>query len=74
MKEVYQQNGFYIHEAPVPDARLVAAAREGMERIVAGDYDTGRPPDESFWNPGDNPQKMCKICAWGCPTYCVQFV
>jgi ectoine hydroxylase-related dioxygenase (phytanoyl-CoA dioxygenase family) len=61
IKDSYQQNGFYIHEAPVPDARLVLAAREGMDHIIAGEYDTGSPPETSYWNPGDDPQKMCKI-------------
>jgi ectoine hydroxylase-related dioxygenase (phytanoyl-CoA dioxygenase family) len=57
----YNLNGFYIFEDPVLDASRVIAARQGMESIRAGEYDTGSPPEPSPWNPGDDPHALCKI-------------
>lgn len=57
----YAANGFYIHERPVISVDLVARAANGMDELQEGQYDTGLPPCESPWNPGDDPNQLCKI-------------
>ncbi len=57
----YEAQGYHLRTEPVVPANLVQGAVEGMDAIRAGDYDTGRPPEESPWNPGDDPAKLCKI-------------
>jgi len=61
IKDFYRSNGYYIHESPILDPRLVTATREGMDKVISGNYDTGNPPEESVWKPGDDPQSLCKI-------------
>ncbi len=56
----YEEDGFCV----VPrlfEPEVVQRAVEGMDRIRAGEYDTGTPPDESPWKPGDDPNVLCKI-------------
>jgi len=57
----FEANGYFVHEEPVLPADLVAEAVAGMDAIREGRYDTGRPPCESPWNPGDDPNVLCKI-------------
>lgn len=57
----YEQDGFFIHPDPVVPADLVLRAVHGMDALRAGEYETGIPPQPSFWNPGDDPGKLCKI-------------
>jgi hypothetical protein len=57
----YERHGFYLHADPLLPADLVGRAAEGMDAIRTGAYDTGRAPEPSFWNPGDDPGKLCKI-------------
>ena len=57
----YRTNGFYLNDTPLVPAALVQKASAGMDAIRAGIYDTGRPPQPSPWNPGDDPGKLCKI-------------
>ncbi|MGB1250523.1 MAG: phytanoyl-CoA dioxygenase family protein [Candidatus Promineifilaceae bacterium] len=57
----FLQDGFYQHSEPVIPAELVQRAVEGMEMIRRGEYDTGNPPYESPWNPGDSDDVLCKI-------------
>jgi ectoine hydroxylase-related dioxygenase (phytanoyl-CoA dioxygenase family) len=57
----YQQDGFYIASDPVIPTNVVDAAVKGMDAIRAGEYDTGHPPENSPWNPGDDPKTLCKI-------------
>ena len=57
----YEAQGYHLRTEPVVPADLVQRAVEGMDAIRAGHYDTGRPPEESPWNPGDDPAKLCKI-------------
>lgn len=57
----YETMGFYIHaESLFPD-ELVQRAVLGMDELREGRYETGVPPEESFWNPGDDANKLCKI-------------
>lgn len=58
---LYCQDGFHLETASVFSDARVEAAVEGMDRIRHGDYDTGLPPEESPWKPGDDPARLCKI-------------
>ena len=57
----YQQDGFYICSEPLIPPELVERAVAGMDVVRAGDYETGTPPRPSRWNPGDDPNALCKI-------------
>ncbi len=57
----YERDGFYIQPEPVLPAGLVERAVAGMDAVRAGVYDTGVPPQPSYWNPGDDPGKLGKI-------------
>ena len=57
----FQEDGFYLVTDPIYPADLIRRATEGMDAIRRGEYDTGRPPAHSMWNPGDDPHKLCKI-------------
>jgi hypothetical protein len=55
-------DGYSINAWPVLPRAAVAAAVAGMDEVRAGRYDTGTPPQPSFWNPGDDPNtKLGKI-------------
>ena len=36
IKDFYRSNGYYIHESPIVDPRLVTATREGMDKAQVG--------------------------------------
>lgn len=57
----YEQDGYLIAAEPVVPAGTVGRACQGMDAIRRGEYDTGRAPCGSPWNPGDDPNKLCKI-------------
>jgi ectoine hydroxylase-related dioxygenase (phytanoyl-CoA dioxygenase family) len=57
----YEADGFLLHPEPVIPAPLVCRASDGMDALRRGKYETGVPPQPSFWNPGDDPNKLCKI-------------
>jgi Phytanoyl-CoA dioxygenase (PhyH) len=57
----YGADGFYLHAEPLLPADLVQRAIVGMDAVRGGAYETGVPPQPSFWNPGDDPGKLCKI-------------
>jgi ectoine hydroxylase-related dioxygenase (phytanoyl-CoA dioxygenase family) len=57
----YRLDGFTLIDRPVPSATTLAAARDGMDRILQGEYVGGRPPEPSPWNPGDDPRALVKI-------------
>lgn len=48
-------DGSYIRKQPILPRPIVAAAVIGMDEVRAGRYDTGTPPQPSYWNPGDDP-------------------
>lgn len=56
----YEEDGFCLVPEVFPQD-VVERAVEGMDKIRGGDYDTGTPPDESPWKPGDDPNVLCKI-------------
>lgn len=61
IKEQFENDGFYISEKAVISENLVQAAFEGMDRVRGGKYQSGNPPCPSPWNPGDDPNSLCKI-------------
>lgn len=61
IKESFEKNGFHVFSEPVIDSERVRKASEGMDMLRAGVYDTGKPPRKSAWNPGDDPNHLCKI-------------
>ncbi len=60
-RETYESNGFVIHQDPVLTNDIVRRSAEGMDAIRRGEYDRGQPPEPSRWNPGDDPNTLCKI-------------
>lgn len=61
MRNKYREEGFALHSDPVVEEAKLLAAIKGMDRVRSGIYDTGRPPFESPWKPGDNPNVLCKM-------------
>ncbi len=62
LHEQYLEDGFSINARAVLPRDVVDAAVVGMDEVRAGRYDTGTPPQPSFWNPGDDPNtKLGKI-------------
>ena len=61
MRDRYERDGFALFAEPVLPAPAVEAAVAGQEAICRGEYETGRPPQPSPWNPGDDPGKLVKI-------------
>jgi len=57
----YERDGFFIHETPLIGEDLLRRASDGMDMLRQGKYDTGKPPEPSSWQPGDAPNKFCKI-------------
>lgn len=60
-RQQYEADGFYIAPGPLFPQALIADAIAGMDAIRRGEYDTGRPPCPSIWNPGDDLDRLCKI-------------
>jgi len=58
---MFERDGFFLHPEPLfPEERLQRAS-QGMDALRSGQYETGVPPQPSYWNPGDDPNKLCKI-------------
>ena len=57
----FQRDGYVIHADALLSADLLQGAVAGMDAIRNGIYDTGTPPRPSPWNPGDDPNQLCKI-------------
>lgn len=60
-KAHYEADGFFLAAEPIIPSGLIQRANNGMDAIRCGEYDTGQPPCDSPWNPGDDPHKLCKI-------------
>jgi ectoine hydroxylase-related dioxygenase (phytanoyl-CoA dioxygenase family) len=60
-RERYESDGYIILNIPQVPIEVVQRASEGMDAVRRGEYDTGRPPQPSPWNPGDDPNVLCKI-------------
>lgn len=61
VRDRYASDGFVIFDTPLVPVDVVHRASEGMDAVRRGEYDTGRPPQPSVWNPGDDPNALCKI-------------
>ncbi len=59
--DMYARDGFHLQAKPILSPDCVARAVAGMDQIRCGEYDTGEAPEHSQWNPGDNPDLLCKI-------------
>jgi hypothetical protein len=57
----YEADGFYLTPEPILPRGLVDRAAAGMDAIRHGEYDRGRAPQPSLWNPGDDENLLCKI-------------
>jgi hypothetical protein len=57
----YEADGFYLTKTPLLPSDLVVGAADGMDAFRRGEYDRGRPPQPSPWNPGDDETLLCKI-------------
>ena len=60
-RQRYQEDGFCLCPEPLIPLEFVERAIAGMDAVRAGQYDTGVPPRPSRWNPGDDPNTLCKI-------------
>jgi hypothetical protein len=58
--EQFQAHGYHIHGKLFTDDE-VQAIRDACEQVLVGAYETGTPPDDIYWRPGDSPQAMRKI-------------
>ena len=59
--DLFERDGFHLQTEPILSSDCVAKAVSGMDQIRSGEYDTGQAPDQSPWNPGDDPNLLCKI-------------
>jgi ectoine hydroxylase-related dioxygenase (phytanoyl-CoA dioxygenase family) len=59
--DFYREQGYYCHTAPVLSPGEIAATLRGMEQVRDGHYETGIPPEDSPWKPGNDPRTLCKI-------------
>lgn len=57
----YLQDGVCLCRGPVLPPDVVAGANAGMDALLQGVYETGTAPQPSYWNPGDDAQKLVKI-------------
>lgn len=57
----YETDGYFLRAEPLFPASLIDRAVAGMDAVRRGEYDTGRSPQPSPWNPGDDPSALCKI-------------
>ena len=42
-------------------SQITELAKEGLWNVIQGNYETGIPPENRFWNKGDDPKKIIKI-------------
>ncbi len=56
----FQRRGFHLHGKLFTDQQ-VQDLRDACERVLMGECETGTPPDDVYWRPGDSPQAMRKI-------------
>lgn len=62
IRERYGRQGYFIFPRPVLDPGLTRRACIGMDMIRRGEYDLDDlEPRKSVWNPGDDPNVLCKI-------------
>lgn len=59
--DFYRKNGFYLHTEPLLSPDTITATIRGMKAVRDGHYETGTPPEDSPWKPGNDPRTLCKI-------------
>lgn len=59
-RQMYARDGVCVAERLV-GPEVVERARQGIEAVRRGEYDTGMAPEESPWKPGSDPNTLCKI-------------
>ena len=57
----YEADGFLICQDPIVPTEIVQNASQGMDTLRSGQYETGIAPEPSYWEPGDDADKFCKI-------------
>src|ERR1043166_9010543 len=55
----FAENGYWLGPKILTDERL-DELRGHMDRVYAGDFETGRPPWSASWKPGDDPGALRK--------------
>ena len=62
IRERFGEQGYMVFHRPVLDADLTRRASRGVDSIRRGEYDLDdMEPRKSVWNPGDDPDQLCKI-------------
>ncbi len=57
----FVRDGFLIHPEPIFPENIINLGIEQIQAVRRGEYNTGRSPRDSPWNPGDDPNTLCKI-------------
>jgi hypothetical protein len=60
-RALYERDGFYLHRDPLLSEDEIARVVRGMDDVRDGRYETDIPPQDSYWKPGDPPDKLVKI-------------
>jgi ectoine hydroxylase-related dioxygenase (phytanoyl-CoA dioxygenase family) len=62
-REAFDRDGFVVVDEDFVDEAAVELLRERMEKLFAGEYETGIRPDEVNWVPGRDPEDRTRqIC------------
>ncbi len=61
VKAAFDRDGCLIHPHPVLAPEQITRAARALYDIRDGRYETGRPPPDSNWKPGDDVRRLCKI-------------
>jgi len=61
VKAAFDRDGCLIHPHPVLAAEQISRAARALYDIRDGRFETGRPPPDSNWKPGDDVRRLCKI-------------
>tara|TARA_B100001996_G_scaffold314904_1_gene257649 strand:+ start:876 stop:1652 length:777 start_codon:yes stop_codon:yes gene_type:complete len=59
-KNDLENNGLCIVHKLFPNQEIVST-RKALWDVIQGKYNTGRAPEERFWNVGDDPENIIKI-------------
>ena len=59
--ERWERDGFLLVPHPVLPPALLARASAAMDRVMAGEYETGLPPHSVGWRPGEDELRLRKI-------------
>ena len=59
--ERWERDGFLLVPHPVLPPALLTRASAAMDRVMAGEYETGLPPHSVGWRPGEDELRLRKI-------------